>query len=149
MEVKIEKKDGFSVLGILERAKDGPSFIPALWERLGKLENEIQHLYKSTSVGYGVMDHHDPSTKEFDYLAGHEARPAEDTPEGLTRWDVPGRPYAVVPCTMETIMDAYRHFTVWCASEGYKRSDSPEFEFYPPSFGDIGKMYMYFPIEKA
>lgn len=149
MEVKIEKKPRFKVLGVAGRGSDGPSFIPSLWERLNKKEVDIWHLFKSTAEGYGVMDNYDPATKELDYLAGHESEPGTEAPEGMVTWDVPEQTYAVIQCTIETIMDAYRYFTEWCCDKGYLRKKGPEFEFYPRNWLETGLIYMCFPIQKA
>jgi predicted transcriptional regulator YdeE len=149
MEVKIENRPRFTVLGITGRGSNGPSFIPPLWELLNKKEIDIWHLFKSTTDGYGVMDNYDPETQELDYLAGHEAEPGTIAPEGLTTWDVPEETYAVIQCTIKTIMDAYRHFTEWCSDKGHLRKEGPEFEYYPEGWRETGLIYVYFPIEKT
>lgn len=149
MGVKIEKKPGFKVLGLAGRGSDGPSFIPSLWERLNRKEVDIWHLFKSTSEGYGVMDNYDTASKNFDYLAGHEANPETEAPEGMVIWDVPEQTYAVIQCTIKTIMDAFRHFTEWCSDKGYSRRKGPEFEFYPDGWLEPGLIYAYFPIKKS
>jgi len=149
LEVKIEKEPGFKVLGVVGRGSDGPSFIPLLWERLNKKEVDIWHLFKSTAEGYGVMDNYDPETKELDYLAGHEAERETEAPEGMVTWDVPEQTYAMIRCTIETIMDAYRYLTEWCSDKGYFRKKGPEFEFYPDGWLETDPIYMHFPIERT
>ncbi len=109
MEIEIKTKPGFTVLGILERGKDGPKFIPPLWEKYMTRFNEIVHLIKDRN-SYGVMANYDEGTKEFDYLAGHQVEHGTEAPEGLTTWDVPEQTYAVITCTVPTIMEAYQFF---------------------------------------
>jgi len=69
MEVEIVTKSAFTVLGIVKRDKNGPKFIPPLWERFMKRYDEIRNMTES-SVGYGVMDNYDESTKELIILLG-------------------------------------------------------------------------------
>lgn len=148
--MEIVTKPAFTVLGMVKRGKNGPKFIPPLWERYMKRFDEIKNMRKS-NIGYGVMDNFDKSTKEFDYLAGIEVEPGTEAPESFTIWNIPKQTYAVMTCTIPTIGEAYQFFDrEWLPQEGYQRADGPEFEFYPENFEKIetDTIYLYLPIKK-
>jgi AraC family transcriptional regulator len=151
MEAEIKTKPGFTVMGLLERGTDGPKFIPPLWDKYFTRFDEVKGVIKNR-IGYGVMANYDEGTKEFDYLAGHQVEPGTEVPEGLTTWDVPDRTYAVIPCTVPTIMEAYQFFyKEWLPTVDYEVCEGePEFEYYPEDFDNIenSAMFMYFPIRK-
>ncbi len=150
MDVEIVTKPAFTVLGMVERGKNGPKFIPPLWERYMKRFDEIKNKRKS-NVGYGVMDNYDKAIEEFDYLAGIEVEPGTEAPEGFTIWDIPNQTYAVIACTIPTIGEVYQFFyQEWLPKEGYQRADGPEFEFYPENFEnkETDTIYLYLPIKK-
>ena len=152
MEVEVKTKPGFTVLGLAERGKDGPKFIPPLWEKLHARHDEVMEFSKN-KLGYGVMANYDEVTEEFDYLAGMEVDPGIQAPEGLTTWDVPDQTYAVIPCTVPTIMEAYQFYhKEWLPNVEYEACmGEPEFELYPEDYEGIetGTLYMYFPIRKV
>lgn len=150
MNVEIVTKPAFTVLGMVERGKNGPKFIHPLWERYMKRFDDIKNKRKS-NVGYGVMDNYDNATEEFDYLAGIEVEPGTEAPEGFTTWDIPNQTYAVIACTIPTIGEVYQLFyQEWLPKEGYQRTDGPEFEFYPENFENIetDTIFLYLPIKK-
>jgi len=152
MEVEIVTKPEFTVLGLLARGKVGPEFIPPLWDRLFVRINEIQNKIKSR-IGYGVMSNYDETTKEFNYLAGFDVESGIEVPEGMIIWKVPDQTYAVIRCTIPTIMQAYQFFAQeWSLKEGYQRASGPEFEFYPENFNpeeeETSMIYLYIPIKK-
>jgi predicted transcriptional regulator YdeE len=152
MEVEIKTRPGFTVLGLVERGKDGPKFIPPLWEKYFTRWDEVKTTVKG-GIAYGVMTNYDEGTKEFDYLAGHEVESGTKALEGLTTWDIPEQTYAVIACTVPTIMEAYQYcYQEWLPSMDYEAVRGvPEFELYPEDYEDIetGLMYMYFPIRKV
>jgi AraC family transcriptional regulator len=98
------------------------------------------------------MTNYDEGTKEFDYLAGHQVEPGAKAPQGLATWDIPEQTYAVIPCTVPTIMEAYQFFhKEWLPNADFEAcAGEPEFEFYPEDFDDIqtSTIFMYFPIRK-
>jgi predicted transcriptional regulator YdeE len=151
MKVEIRNKPAFTVLGLVERGIDGPKFIPPLWDKYMSRYDEVKEFIKDRN-SYGIMANYDEVTKEFDYLAGHQVDPGTEAPGGLTTWDVPEQTYAVIPCTVPTIIDAYRFFQQeWLPTADYAaHQGEPEFEFYPQDFHSIetSKMFMYFPIQK-
>jgi AraC family transcriptional regulator len=152
MEVEIKTKPEFTVMGIVERGADGPKFIPPLWEKYHTRFDEVKEFTKNR-IGFGIMANYDQGTKEFDYLAGNQVEPGSEAPEGLTTWDVPEQTYAVIPCTVPTIMEAYQFFhKEWLPKVDFEACEGePEFELYPEDFNNIetSTMFMYFPIRKA
>ena len=59
--------------------------------------------------------------------------------------------YAVFPCTLGTIGDAYTFiYQTWFAQSGHQRTEGPEFEYYDATFNandPDSKMYIYIPIK--
>jgi len=152
MEVEIKNKAEFTVMGMVERGKDGPKFVPPLWEKFHTRSDEVMEFTKDR-IGYGVMANYDEGTEEFDYLAGVQVKPGSQAPKGMTTWDVPEQTYAVIPCTVPTIMEAYKfYYKEWLPSVEYEAcKGKPEFELYPEDYEGIetGTMFMYFPIQKT
>ena len=149
MDVEVKTKPGFIVLGLLERGKEGPKFIPPLWEKFHTRFDEVKEFSKNR-LGFGVMANYDEVTQEFDYLAGIQVEPGTQALEGMTTWDVPDQTYAVIPCTVPTIMEAYQFYRKkWLPNAEYEACiGEPEFELYPEDYEGIetGTVYMYFPI---
>ncbi len=152
MEVEVKTRSGFTVLGMVERGREGPKFIPPLWEKFNRRFDEVKEFSKN-KLGFGVMANYDVETEEFDYLAGIQVDPGTQPPEGLTTWDVPDQTYAVIRCTVPTIMEAYKFYRKeWLPNVKYEACmGEPEFELYPEDFEGIetGPIYMYFPIRKV
>jgi predicted transcriptional regulator YdeE len=154
MKVRIEVKPGFTVLGMVERGKNGPQFIPPLWQTFFQRIGEVSNLKKSDGV-YGVMRNYDETTDEFDYLAGFEVEPGTTPPKGMVTWDIPELTYAVVSCTIGEIGEAYQFFyDHWLPNHGYTHGRYPEggFEYYFEgcSYEDQqDPMELYFPVEKT
>jgi predicted transcriptional regulator YdeE len=100
-------------------------------------------------LAYGVMDHYDPQTGEFDYLAGFGVERVAQLPEGMISRTVPTQTYAVFPCTLPTIMQGIAAAHAWLKESGTQRAAGPEFEFYDEHFmGDDSTMYIYIPIQR-
>jgi len=87
----------------------------------------------------------------FDYVAGFEVYSTDDIPEGMVVWEIPEQKYAVFPCTLKTIGEAYQHaLQTWLPQSDYQRGDGPDFELYDRSFNpkDEGSLlYIYVPIK--
>jgi AraC family transcriptional regulator len=152
MEVEVKIRPGFTVLGLVERGKEGPKFIPPLWDKYFSRWDEVKEVIKDR-VAYGIMTNYDEETKEFDYLAGHQVEPGTKAPEGLTTWDIHEQTYAVIPCTVPTIMEAYQFYNKeWLPNVEYEAClGEPEFELYPEEYEGIetGILFMYFPVRKT
>jgi predicted transcriptional regulator YdeE len=152
MEIEVKTKPGFTVLGLVERGKEGPKFIPPLWEKYFSRWDDVKDIVKDKAA-YGVMANFDEETKEFDYLAGQQVEPDTQAPDELTSWDISEQTYAVIPCTVPTIMEAYQFYhKEWLPNVEYEACQGvPEFELYPEEYEGIetGIMFMYFPIRKS
>ena len=152
MEPKIVSKPAFSVAGMLYHGKMGPSAdIPQLWNVFGPRMHTIPHVVHP-EVGFGMMDHFDEKTGEFDYVAACEVEPGAAAPEGMVRWDVPAQTYAVFTTTLQQIGAIFDEINNrWLPASGYSHAMSPEFEWYGPSFDPANpnsEMEIYIPISK-
>ncbi len=97
-----------------------------------------------------MLDHYDPQTGEFDYLAGFGVERVTELPNGMVRWDVPAQTYAVLPCTLPTVKEGVGNAYRWLKQSGTPRGDGPEFEFYDEHFmGGDSTLYIYVPIQRA
>jgi predicted transcriptional regulator YdeE len=89
---------------------------------------------RASGAAYGVCANMEPRGV-FEYLAGVQVTPTTVAPQGMTRWEVPAQIYAVFPCTLATIHQAYeRAYQVWLPCSGYERSNGPDSELYPDTF---------------
>ncbi|MCU0503866.1 MAG: GyrI-like domain-containing protein [Anaerolineae bacterium] len=150
MEPKIVSRPAFTVVGRLYHGKNEHGEIPKLWDQspvpwADEIRDQVM-----PPLAYGVLDHIDPQTGEFDYLAGYGVERVVDLPEGMIRWDVPAQTYAVFTCTLPTIMDGFAAARRWFEQSGTQRAAGPEFEFYDEHFmaGDA-TLYIYMPIVRV
>ena len=109
MEPTINKKEAFTVVGMLYHGKNENSEIAKMWREFHPRMEEIQDKV-DPNVGYGVCGELEKSGA-FKYLAGSGVTQATDIPEGMSVWEVPEQLYAVFPCTLSTIGDAYQFRT--------------------------------------
>ena len=151
-EPKIVTRSAFTVAGMKYRGKNEKNEIPQLWEKFMPRTSQVKHKV-NPNVCYGVMDNYDEKTCEFDYLAGFEVRDTSDVPEGMEIWQVPEQTYAVFPCNLKEIKQAFRQiYHEWLPQSSYQRAGGPDFEFYDDSFKpDQGKLdlRLYVPVRKA
>ena len=151
MEPKFETKAAFTVIGYKYRGKNEQSEIPQMWGEFMKREGEVKPR-PNPDTGYGVMGNFDKDSGEFDYVAGLEVDPKAETPEGMVRWDIPEAYYAVLPCTLPTLKDAFDFVCKkWMPESGYQGTNGPEFEYYPPSFDPQvpdSELLIYIPVIK-
>ncbi len=149
MEPKIVTKPAFTVVGLLYHGKNENNEIPRLWEQLNPRFNEIRAKV-SPAVAYGVCGNTDDKGA-FDYMAGFEVTQVEAMPAGMTSWEVPEQTYAVFPCTLKTIHDAYQYaFQTWLPTSGYQQGEGPDFELYDEEFDDADpdpRLTIYIPIK--
>lgn len=151
MGPKILTRSAFTVVGLKYRGKNQKNEIPQLWEKFMPRAAEIKN--RANPFGYGVMDNYDEKSGEFDYLAGVEVQDASHVPEGMESWQVPEQTYAVFPCNLKNIKEAFRQIHhEWLPQSGYQRVDGPDFEFYDENFKpDQGKLdlFIYVPVKKS
>jgi predicted transcriptional regulator YdeE len=120
-----------------------------VWEqKLLPRAHEILHQV-TPPLAYGVLDHYESQSGEFDYLAGYGVERVTALPAGMVRWDVPARTYAVFPCTLPTVREGFMAAYGWLEQSGTERADGPEFEFYDEHFsGGDSALYIYLPIKR-
>ncbi len=149
MEPKIMTKPAFTVVGLLYHGKNENNEIKSLWEQLNPRFDEIKSQVEPP-VAYGVCGSPDDAGA-FDYLAGFEVAEVEGVPTGMTSWEVPEQRYAVFPCTLKTIHEAYQYaFQTWLPSSGYQQGDGPDFELYDEEFDDSDpdpKLTIHIPVK--
>jgi AraC family transcriptional regulator len=136
---------------MLLRATPMTPEIPKLWERFVPRIDEIAHLAEP-HTSYGVIDHFDEATNQFDYLAGCSVTAADGMPEGMQRWEVPASSYAVFTTTLATLGQVMGHiYSVWLPGSGYQHGAGAYFERYGENFdsGDPATTFdIYIPVEK-
>ena len=149
MDPQFKSLETFTVIGLLYRGKNENNEIPQLWGQLMPRYDEIPNKV-NPQFAYGVEDNFDEKTGEFDYLAGYSVSPGTKPPEGMSSWDLAARTYAVFPCTLPTIRQAFDHiYQKWLPASGYARVPGPEFEFYDETFSPNipeSVMYLYVPV---
>lgn len=151
MEARITSKPAFTVGGLLYRGKNEEDEIAQLWATSGARLWDIQDVTRP-GVAYGVIDHMDPESGAFEYLAGMEVKAGADLPEGMVSWEIPAQTYAVFACTLPTLMETmHQIYEQWLPQSGYERGTGPEFEFYGQEFDatDPGsRMELWIPVRR-
>jgi AraC family transcriptional regulator len=125
--------------------------LKSLWNTFGPRMVEIKGA--DPAMCYGAMDGYNEATGEFDYLAACQANSASVLPDGMISWIVPAQTYAVFPCTLPEIGEAWMTaYQQWLPQSGYMRAVGPEFEFYDDKFNPqdpASTLYLYVPIVSA
>ncbi|MGC9335119.1 MAG: GyrI-like domain-containing protein [Anaerolineae bacterium] len=150
MEIKIIERSAFTVVGLKYRGKNEMGEIPQLWGTMGPRTGEIQNLVDDTAA-YGISTNMDMETGEFDYIAGFEVSNAEDVPEGMVAFEVPGGRYAVFSTTLPRVGETFHNaYHTWLPQAGHQPSGGPEFELYDQRFdpqNPDSEFDLYVPIE--
>ena len=151
MEPNIVKREAFKIVGLLYRGKNENQEIPQLWGQFGDRGKTIRHIIYAEEA-YGVMDNFVKTSGEFDYVAAMAVERLEDIPEGMVGWEVSAQTYAVFPCTLPKIMEAYNYASKeWLPESAYESAGRIEFELYGESFNPqdpSAEFYYYMPIKK-
>ena len=148
MEPKILTKPAFTVVGMFYRGKNENNEIAQMWSEFVPRMDEIKHTV-GAHESYGVCSDLDAEGL-FEYVAGVAVAKVEDVPEDMVSWDVPEQTYAVFPCALPTLHEAYKHaFETWLPASGYERAEGPDFEHYDESFDPEqgGPLHIYIPIK--
>jgi AraC family transcriptional regulator len=133
MEPQIVEKPALTLVGLKLHGKLEGMDIKGLWSGFGPRMAEIKD--GNPNACYGAMDNYDEATGEFDYLAACEAKNAAKVPTGMVSWIVPAQTYAVLPCTLPQIGEAWTTvYQQWLPTSGYQRAAGPEFELYDEKF---------------
>lgn len=147
MEPQIVQKPAMTLVGMKAHGKMEGLDIKGLWNGFGPRMVEIEG--SNPAVCYGAMDHYDEATQEFDYLAACEVK-GDSVPTGMVRWIVPAQTYAVYPCTLPRIGEAWTAvYQQWLPTSGYQRAAGPEFELYDEKFNPqdpASVLYLCVPI---
>ncbi|HUN07749.1 MAG TPA: GyrI-like domain-containing protein [Aggregatilineales bacterium] len=148
MEPTIQHKPGFTAIGLSWRGKGPSPEIPQLWDVFSPRMAEVPH-QASSHESFGVIDNYNPATGEFDYTACVAVNDTSQIPAGMVSKTVPPNRYAVFPCTLPTVQQAFADAQAWLATSSYRRKMAPEFELYDATFegGADDQMYVYIPIE--
>jgi AraC family transcriptional regulator len=151
MEPQIVKKPAITLVGLQVHGKLEGMDIKSLWNTFGPRMAEIKGA--NPAVCYGAMDHYSEATGEFDYLAACAAQSAAAAPVGMVSWSVPAQTYAVFPCTLPQIGEAWMTaYQQWLPQSGYRRAAGPEFELYDEKFNPqdpASVLYLCVPIVSA
>lgn len=148
MEPKIVTKPAFTVVGMEYVGMNKHNEIKGMWGEFVPRIGEIKHPDYSWGT-YGIC--RGEANEEIPwYLAGVEVTRVEEVPDGMVVWEIPQQTYAVFPCTLPTLHEAYRFaFEDWLPDSSYQRVDGPDFELYGEEFepdDPESRMYVYVPV---
>lgn len=151
MKAQIVQRPAFCVVGMLYHGRNQHNEIPHLWEQFWPRHAELQNVIEP-EVSYGVCDHMDERTGEFDYMACMQVAQDAPAPTGMVKWEVPSLTYAVFPSTLPTIGPVYEAiYKEWMPRSGYHRAEGPDLELYTAEFDPSAPdstLYLYIPVEK-
>lgn len=150
MEVKLEKKPGFTVVGMKHRGKPHNKEIPQLWSQFLLRAAEIKNR-TDEAIYFGAEDNYDETTREFDYMACVEVNEADSLPSGMEQWQIPANTYAIFATTLPHINDTYASIESRLADSGLERKHAPEFELYDETFAaddPESLFYIYVPVKE-
>lgn len=162
MNYRIEKKDGFRIVGAKMTAKhtqegaEGFAAVPKFWQEAaqkGWIPKLCQQMDHEPYGVLGVSTGDWPNATDFDYyIAVSSTQPA---PEGMEAYDVPAGTWAIfesrgpMPGAIQTLQQ--RILTEWLPGSGYQYADAPDIEVYPE--GDQGSAdyvcWVWLPIKRA
>lgn len=150
MDIKLEKKPAFTVVGMKYRGKNENKEIPQLWSQFLPRVSEIQNI-TDHDLCFGVEDNYDEVADEFDYLACIPVSHVETLPAGMERWDIPANTYAIFPTNLQKITDTYHYiYESGLADAKLERGTGPEFEYYDETFDakdPNSTFYLYVPVK--
>ena len=151
MEPQFVTKPAFTIVGMLLRATPMTPEIPRLWDRFVPRIDEIAHLAEP-QTSYGVMDHFDEATSQFDYMAGCSVTAVDTLPAEMQRWEVPANTYAVFTTTLPTLGQVWGYiYDTWLPASGYRQGAGPYFERYGEHFSPedpTATFDIYIPVTK-
>lgn len=152
MEAQIVQRPAFSVAGILYHGKNEHNEIPQLWDQFWPRHAELQSVVEP-QVSYGLCDHVDERTGEFDYVAGMQVAPDALLPVGMVKWEIPALTYAVFTTTLPKIGPTFDAiYREWMPNSEYHRTAGPDVELYTAEFdpnAPDSTFYLYIPVEKS
>ena len=149
MEPQIVSKPAFTVVGMPYHGKNQNNEIAQMWDEFNKVSDKIQNIVDGA---FGVCGSTEPDGN-FRYLAGFAVSKVENVPQGMTVWEVPAQTYAVFPCTLKTIHEAYKYaFETWLPKSDYTYTKGPDYEYYDEKFdpedAEHYTLHIYIPVQK-
>jgi AraC family transcriptional regulator len=152
MEPQIVSKPAMTLVGLKLHGKLEGMDLKSLWNEFGPRMTELAST-ANLAICYGAMDNYDEATGKFDYLAACEGKNIAAVPAGMVSWSVPAQTYAVFPCTLPQIGEAWTMaYQQWLPHSGYRRAAGPEFELYDERFNPqdpASVLYLCVPIVSA
>lgn len=154
MEVKIEKKSGFTLAGIQVDA-DLTSDFPKVWNSLFEKASHEELAKLGNGRSFGICSEVKDG-KTFTYAAAYDCRDAQKATElGLSVMHIPEAEYAVVQLkgpVPDCIHKGWKYvMETFFPEQGYCHAGTPDFEAY--SEGDMYSknytMELWVPIVKA
>lgn len=154
MDVRIEKKDGFIVAGLLRTAISN-EMCPLVWKDLFKVYSHDTLATLGSGQSFGVCISA-PVEGAIDYMAGYDVTNREKASElGLDLLVVQEADYAIFTLTgpIPQSIHAGWHYALktFLPEHGYRHSGAPDFEYYFE--GDMSssdyQMELWIPIVKA
>ena len=152
--MKIERceKESFIVIGKEGATTDGAGFIQKLWNEANSHFGEVEHLAKKDEEGnlcviWGAMSDFSQSFHPWEdfsnglYLAGVECNDGAETPDGWTKWVIPGYEYIYVERENDSI---FSEVIQYLQAHDIALAGAVH-DFTCPQ---TGKEYMFFPIRK-
>lgn len=151
MRIERCEKESFVVIGKEGSTLDGAGFIQKLWDDANSHFEEVQHLAKKDENGnigiWGAMSDFSRSFHPWEdfskglYLAGVECSDDAETPDGWTKWTIPGYEYIFVECENE---DTFSNVIQYLKDHDIPLAGAVH-DF---TCMQTGKNYMFFPIRK-
>lgn len=154
MEIKRCIRECFSVIGKDGSTNAGEGFIKRLWEEANGSFQEVSHLAKRDDNGnivgvWGAMSDFSHSFNPWEdnftkglYLAGVEAEPEAEAPEGWVKWTIPGYEYLYVKCGEENV---FLQMVEYMKKQNLELAGAVH-DYTCPK--ENGQSYMFFPIRR-
>ncbi len=147
----IVKAGPFTVMGVPRRFESVEDTETADFDELWTNEFMPFHdvlLPLSTNQNYYGVSYGTGEGDSFYYLAGMAVMDEVETPQGLTRYDVPEATYAVFKTKTESIGNAWDSvFEDWLPNSNYEYDwQTPSYEEYPPDANLASTVLLYVPI---
>lgn len=147
------------VIGARCVGKDSQEFT-ALWERdfLPRL-GEIMPLAGAQGLFGLCRCLPGASDGSFEYIAAMAVSDDAPIPDSMVEAHIAAADYVIFPVNgLDAVMDAWGRLGPWldehpewegyCTPAGCDCLTHPSFEYYPPTFGEDGKLSVYMPIRK-
>ncbi len=152
MKIETCEKESFIVIGKEGATTDGAGFIQKLWNEANSHFGEVEHLAKKDEEGnlcgiWGAMSDFSQSFHPWEdfsnglYLAGVECNDGAETPDGWTKWVIPGYEYIYVERENDSI---FSEVIQYLQAHDIALAGAVH-DFTCPQ---TGKEYMFFPIRK-